>query len=237
MSQRRVVLDTETTGLSPQAGHRIIEIGCVEIEDRSRTGRTFHTYINPKREVEAGAFRVHGISNEFLNDKPLFQNIADELMEFIAGAELIIHNAPFDTGFLNAEFALLQRPSLEGSCTVFDTLAFARSKHPGQRNTLDALCKRYDINHFNREFHGALLDAEILTAVYLAMTGGQASLFDEEKNELETLSKEAVSNIAKTHEEIQKIPTFVQPASAEELEKHKEFIQFLKGKAKEVLWE
>lgn len=235
MAQRRIILDTETTGLSPQAGHRIIEIGCIELLDRTRTGRTFHTYVNPKREVEAGAFRVHGISTEFLKDKPLFKNIIHDLMAFIDNSELIIHNAPFDTGFLNAELSSLKWPNrLEDSCTITDTLVLARSKHPGQRNTLDALCKRYDINHFNRQYHGALLDAEILTAVYLAMTGGQASLFDDEKGLLEEVSKEVVSEVI---EKVQKTTTYVQHAKAEELKQHLEFIEFLKEKSKVELWD
>ncbi len=235
MSERRIILDTETTGLSPMAGHRIIEIGCIELLGRTRTGNTFHTYINPKREVEPGAFRVHGISTEFLKDKPVFKNIIHDLMAFIDGSELIIHNAPFDTGFLNTELSLLKWPHrLEDRCTVTDTLAMARAKHPGQRNTLDALCKRYDINHFNREFHGALLDAEILTAVYLAMTGGQASLFEEEKGLMDEASKEVVMKAIET---VQKKTTYVQPVKAEELKQHEEFIKFLKEKSKVELWD
>ena len=179
---RQVILDTETTGIGP--GHRIIEIGCVELINRRLTHRHFQTYLNPEREVDAGAFKVHGIGDEFLKDKPLFKAILPELIAFVDGAEVIIHNAPFDLGFLNAE---LQRAKwgheFEHHCRVFDTLVFARNKHPGQRNNLDALCKRYDVNNANRELHGALLDAEILAWVYLAMTGGQTNLFSEDTQE------------------------------------------------------
>lgn len=175
---RLIVLDTETTGLSPQDGHKIIEIGCVELINRRLTGNRFHTYINPNRAIDAGAMAVHGITNEFLQDKPYFADIADEFIEFIRGAELVIHNAPFDVGFINHEFTQLSLGTVKEYSTVFDTLAFARKKHAGQRNSLDALCKRYNIDNSHRELHGALLDAEILADVYLLMTGGQFSLLD-----------------------------------------------------------
>ena len=178
---RQIVLDTETTGIGSESGHRIIEIGCVELFDRELTGSHFHYYLNPQRAVDEGAFRVHGLSNEFLSDKPLFSEIANEFMEFVDGAELIIHNAPFDLGFLNAELKRIKwKNTIQDICSIFDTLVVARQKHPGQKNNLDALCKRYDIDNSNRQYHGALLDAEILAAVYLAMTGGQRSLFEEE---------------------------------------------------------
>jgi DNA polymerase-3 subunit epsilon len=175
---RQIVLDTETTGLEPSDGHRIIEIGCVELVNRGITGNTYHQYVQPDREIDAGAMEVHGISNEFLADKPRFADIAGEFLEFIRGAELIIHNAPFDVGFINHEFALLENGAgrVTDHCSVVDTLAMARRQHPGQRNNLDALCKRYEIDNSQRELHGALLDAEILADVYLVMTGGQASL-------------------------------------------------------------
>lgn len=173
---RQIVLDTETTGLEPQQGHRIIEIGCVEVIDRKLTGRHFHQYINPEREVEEGAIEVHGITNEFLADKPVFKAIAEEFWEFIRGAELVIHNAPFDVGFINHEFGMLARKPLATECGVLDTLALARQKHPGQKNSLDALCKRYGVDNSQRDLHGALLDAEILADVYLLMTGGQTAL-------------------------------------------------------------
>lgn len=178
---RQVVLDTETTGLKPEQGHRIIEIGCVEICNRKLTNNHYHVYINPEREVEKEAFEVHGISNEFLSDKPVFADIVDEFLEFIRGSELIIHNAPFDTNFIDHEFRWLDQGlhPLSKVCTITDTLAMARKMHVGQRNNLDALCKRYHINNSNRKLHGALLDADLLALVYLAMTGGQSSLFGD----------------------------------------------------------
>lgn len=175
---RQIVLDTETTGLEPEQGHRIIEIGCVEMVNRRLSGRHFHQYVRPDRKIDPAAFAVHGISDEELEDKPAFGEVADELLEFIHGAELIIHNAPFDVGFLNHELARLgrPRPRIESHCSVLDTLTLARELHPGQRNSLDALCKRYAVDNSTRDLHGALLDAEILAEVYLAMTGGQATL-------------------------------------------------------------
>jgi DNA polymerase-3 subunit epsilon len=175
---RQVVLDVETTGLEVTAGHRIIEIGCVEILNRRPTGQKFHRYLNPEREIDAGALAVHGIELARLLEAPKFADIAHELIAFISGAELIIHNAPFDVGFLDAEFARLPGESrcVSGLCRVLDTLALARSLHPGQRNSLDALCKRYSVDNTRRELHGALLDAGILVDVYLAMTGGQSTL-------------------------------------------------------------
>lgn len=175
---RQVVLDTETTGLDPTEGHRIIEIGCVEVIGRRLTGNRFHVYLNPEREIDPGAVEVHGLSAEFLADKPRFADIAEDLLAYIKGAELIIHNAPFDIGFLNHELQLLPTSlaSVADYCTVLDTLALARKKHPGQRNNLDALCKRYNVDNRHRELHGALLDAEILAEVYLVMTGGQTLL-------------------------------------------------------------
>jgi DNA polymerase-3 subunit epsilon len=180
---RQVVLDTETTGLECAQGHRIIEIGCVELFSRRATGRHFHRYLNPGREVDEAARAIHGLSLRDLSDKPRFADIAAELTEFIAGAELIIHNAGFDVGFLDAEFARIEgaAPVRIGLiCQVLDTLSLARDRHPGQRNNLDALCKRYGIDNSHRELHGALLDARILADVYLAMTGGQSALALEE---------------------------------------------------------
>ena len=174
---RQIVLDTETTGLEVTQGHRIIEIGCVELVNRRLTGNHYHQYINPQREIDQGAIEVHGITSEFLNDKPLFAQVADDLVEFLSGAELIIHNAPFDLGFLDAELQRVARgfTALGEMCTIVDTLVMARAKHPGQRNNLDALCQRYDVDNSQRDLHGALLDAEILADVYLAMTGGQTT--------------------------------------------------------------
>ncbi len=176
---RRVVLDTETTGMPVNDGHRVIEIGCVEVEGRRLTGRHFHIYLQPDREIDEGAIAVHGITNDDLKDKPRFKDVADEFYEFVKGAQLIIHNAPFDIGFLNNEFALIgqhERADIAAYCDVLDTLQMARERHPGQRNSLDALCKRYGVDNSGRELHGALLDSEILADVYLAMTGGQTNL-------------------------------------------------------------
>ncbi|MCX7097156.1 MAG: DNA polymerase III subunit epsilon [Methylococcales bacterium] len=180
-TNRIVVLDTETTGLNPQEGHRIIEIGCVELVKRRLTGKRFHVYINPERLIDDGAIAVHGITNQFLDDKPLFAQIVEDFIAFIKGAELVIHNAPFDVGFINHEFSRLGNKvgTVADVSGVFDTLAYARKKHPGQRNSLDALCKRYGIDNSHRDLHGALLDAEILADVFLLMTGGQSSLLDE----------------------------------------------------------
>lgn len=178
---RQIILDTETTGLAPEEGHRIIEIGAVELVDRRFTGNTFHQYINPERKVEAGALLVHGIDNDFLIDKPVFAEIIDRFISFITGSELVIHNAPFDVGFLNHEFRLIniKAKPIENYATVFDTLAFARKKYPGKKNSLDALCKRYNVDNTKRELHGALLDAYLLAEVYLLMTSGQMSLFED----------------------------------------------------------
>ena len=174
---RQIVLDTETTGLETSQGHRIIEIGCVELMNRKLTGQHYHQYINPEREIDQGAIEVHGITNEFLSDKPLFKQIAEDFLTFVDGAELIIHNAPFDVGFINSELEKLGSAGgpIEKRCDVIDTLVMARKKHPGQRNNLDALCARYTVDNSQRDLHGALLDAEILADVYLAMTGGQTT--------------------------------------------------------------
>jgi DNA polymerase-3 subunit epsilon len=175
---RQIVLDTETTGLDPQDGHRLIEIGCVELKDRRATGNNFHQYLQPDRVIEAGAVDVHGITDELLADKPRFAEVAEAFLDYVSGAELIIHNAAFDTGFIDHELKRWRpdAPGIRGLCEVTDTLAMARRLHPGQRNSLDALCKRYGVDNSHRERHGALLDAEILADVYLAMTGGQVSL-------------------------------------------------------------
>lgn len=179
---RQIILDTETTGLSTEAGNRIIEIGAVEMVDRRITGNIFHQYINPERKVEPGALMVHGLSNDFLADKPKFADIIDDFIKFIAGSELVIHNAPFDVGFLNHEFKLASSKAkpIEHYVTVFDTLSFARKKHSGKKNSLDALCKRYSVDNTKRELHGALLDAYLLAEVYLIMTSGQGNLFADD---------------------------------------------------------
>ena len=174
---RQIVLDTETTGLEPKEGHRIIEIGCVEMVDRKLSGNNFHQYLQPDREIDAGAIEVHGITNEFLVDKPRFEDIVEDFISYVKGAELVIHNAPFDVGFINHELRLCEfGKQVSDLCSVMDTLTMARKMHAGQKNNLDALCKRYQIDNTHRELHGALLDAEILADVYLAMTGGQVTL-------------------------------------------------------------
>ena len=175
---RQIVLDTETTGLSTDQGHRIIEIGCIEMVDRRMTGREFHRFLNPERDIDEGAEAVHGISRAQLDTEPLFRDIVDEFLDFIRDAELIIHNAEFDVGFLEHELRLMQhpRPKVADHCLVLDTLKIAREMHPGQRNSLDALCKRYSVDATKRDVHGALIDSELLAQVYLAMTGGQSSL-------------------------------------------------------------
>jgi len=175
---RQIVLDTETTGLEPAEGHRIIEIGCVELVDRRLTRNNFHQYLRPDREIDQGAVQVHGITDEFLRDKPRFADIAEDFIGYVRDADLIIHNAPFDVGFLNHELGLWQEDAepIDKLCRITDTLVMARSLHPGQRNSLDALCKRYEVDNSQRDLHGALLDAEILADLYLAMSGGQVSL-------------------------------------------------------------
>jgi len=173
---RRIVLDTETTGLEPEAGHRIIELACLELHGRRPTGRHFHRYLNPERAIDAAASQVHGLTAEDLADKPRFADVVDEFIEFVEGCELLIHNAPFDVAFLDTELALLGRPKLATFCTVSDTLAMARDLHPGKKNSLDALCERYAVDHSRRTLHGALLDAQLLADVWLAMTRGQETL-------------------------------------------------------------
>jgi len=192
---RQVIFDTETTGLDHTQGHRIIEVGAIEIIGRRKTGRTFHKYFKPDREVEAGALAVHGITNEFLNTQPRFGELADELLEFLSGAELVIHNASFDIGFMDAELTRLKRKrSIRELCGVVDTLTLARKLHPGQRNSLDALCKRYEVDNSNREYHGALLDAQLLLDVYLAMTGGQTKLILDEARPSGQLTSDAAKS-------------------------------------------
>jgi DNA polymerase III subunit epsilon len=173
---RRIVLDTETTGLEPAEGHRIIEVACLELDGRRATGRHFHRYMNPERDIDLAATQVHGLTAEDLADKPKFGDIADEFLEFVAGCELLIHNAPFDVAFLNAELARIGRPAVESVCVVTDTLTMAREINPGKKNSLDALCERYSVDHSRRTLHGALLDAQLLADVWLAMTRGQETL-------------------------------------------------------------
>jgi DNA polymerase-3 subunit epsilon len=219
---RQIVLDTETTGLEPSQGHRIIEIGCVELNNRKLTGNNYHQYLLPDREIDEAAIEVHGITNEFLNDKPRYEDVADDFLEYIKGAELIIHNAPFDVGFINNEFTLLNNgwSGLYDHCAVIDTLSLARKMHPGQKNNLNALCRRYDIDNSHRELHGALLDAEILADVYLAMTGGQASLLLGGGQEINGTSEQNIRRISKDRAAFKVIK-----ANSEELEKHHERLQ------------
>lgn len=222
---RQVVLDTETTGIGAEHGHRIIEIGCVEIFNRRLTGQHFHTYLNPQREVDAGAFKVHGISSAFLHDKPLFHLILPELLAFIDDAEVIIHNAPFDLGFLNAELKRAKYARVfEDHCRVLDTLVLAREKHPGLRNNLDALCKRYHIDNTNRDLHGALLDAELLAWVYLAMTGGQGQLFSDDGSDKTEEHSVSPDVLLKSNS-----PVIL--ATRDELANHDAFIQFIVKKS------
>jgi DNA polymerase-3 subunit epsilon len=231
---RQIVLDVETTGLEANAGHRIIEIGCVEILNRRPTGQKFHRYLNPEREIDAGALAVHGIDMARLREAPKFAQIAEELLAFIAGAELIIHNAPFDVGFLDAELARLPGESrcVAGLCKVLDTLALARSLHPGQRNSLDALCKRYSVDNTKRELHGALLDAGILVDVYLAMTGGQSTF----ALDTAAVRHESAGSFASTL----RAPGIVLPvpvADGDELRQHEQMLELIrKASGGKALW-
>ena len=221
---RQIILDTETTGLEPSQGHKIIEIGCVELVNRRLTGNHYHVYINPQREIDDGAIEVHGITNEFLADKPLFADIAEEFVEFVKGAELVIHNAPFDLGFLDHELKQLQKPfgKMVDYCGVLDSLVLARQMHPGQKNSLDALCKRYFISNSHRELHGALLDSEILAEVYLAMTGGQTDLTLTHRQDYLTAAKndEGIRRLADNRAAFK-----VLKASAEELVEHQAYLE------------
>jgi DNA polymerase III subunit epsilon len=221
--KRQIILDTETTGLEPSQGHRIIEIGAVEMLNRRLTGNRFHQYLNPEREIDAGAIEVHGITNEMLADKPKFADIAADFLAFVQGAELVIHNAPFDTGFINSELHLLSAAApaanIEAVCTVLDTLKLARKLRPGQKNDLDSLCRHYSIDNSQRTLHGALLDAEILADVYLAMTGGQATLF-QEPGDVATAAKQTVSAHATRRLDPNRPALVVIRASNEELAEH-----------------
>lgn len=225
---RQVVLDTETTGLSPKQGHRIIEIGCVEIINRKITRNTYHQYIQPDRDSDEGALAVHGITSEFLADKPRFEDIADDFLTFIKGAELVIHNAPFDVGFIDHEFLRLkEKHSIDLGATadhssILDSLVMARKMHPGQKNNLDALCKRYDVNNDKRELHGALLDAEILADVYLAMTGGQSNLLldaDDKASDIKDSNAVEIRRVEKATVKLNVIK-----ASDEELLAHQKYL-------------
>jgi len=230
---RQIVLDTETTGLETSQGHRIIEIGCVEIVDRKLTGNHYHVYIQPDREVDVEAFEVHGISKEFLADKPRFHEIADDFLNFIRGADLIIHNAAFDIGFIDHEFGMLNRSMGKTTdyCGVIDTLLMARKKHPGQKNNLDALCKRYGIDNSRRDLHGALLDSEILADVYLFMTGGQTSLMLHGDDEADSQAAVGVRRIAADRPRLKVIR-----ASEAELLAHNERLNTIEKSAGACMW-
>lgn len=229
MAKRQIILDTETTGIEIKDGHRIIEIGCVEMVNRRLTGNNFHVYVNPQREIEDEAIGVHGITNEFLRDKPVFADIADEFFDYIRGGELVIHNAPFDIGHMDNEFSILWRDWTQTAefCGVVDTLVMAREKHPGQKNTLDALCRRYDIDNSHRSLHGALLDSEILADVFLRMTGGQVAM---------DLAQQLKANAGGTQGVSQKVRDLkVVLAREDELQQHQERLDIVeKGGA--CLW-
>ena len=233
---RQVVLDTETTGLEPEQGHRVIEVGAVEILDRRPTGERLQLYINPHREIDDAAFEIHGLDSEFLADKPPFADVAARFLDFVKDAEVVIHNAPFDVTFIDYELSLLEDRSdtqhLADVCQVTDSLALARRKHPGQKNSLDALCRRYDIDNSARELHGALLDAEILADVYLAMTGGQLSLFgDDDANR----ALDAEDELIRLPED--RPPLLVLTATAEELAAHDAYLESLDVSAENgALW-
>jgi DNA polymerase III subunit epsilon len=224
---RQVILDTETTGLSIEAGNRIIEIGAVEMIDRRFTGNIFHQYINPERKVDPGALLVHGLNNDFLADKPLFAEILDKFINFITNSELVIHNAPFDVGFLNHEFKLANTKAkpIEHYASIFDTLSFARKKHSGKKNSLDALCKTYNVDNTNRELHGALLDAHLLAEVYLIMTSGQGNLFENDHLVNQKISRQ--QNVNQCNSDRKSINNVIQP-TAEEEAAHKAMLEMIK---------
>lgn len=234
---RQIVLDTETTGLETSQDHRIIEIGCVELVNRKLTGKHYHQYINPQRKVDEGAMQVHGITDEFLEDKPLFANIVDEFLAFVGDAELVIHNAPFDVGFINHELSKLTKypKSIAGLCSIIDTLAVARNKHPGQRNNLDALCKRYTVDNSQRDLHGALLDAEILADVYLIMTGGQVNLNINDQSSADKGSSGASSGVRRLS--VDRSPLKVIKASDAELSSHQQKLDTIKDASGQCIWQ
>ena len=230
---RQVVLDTETTGLETAHGHRIIEIGCVEMINRRLTGNNFHQYIQPEREIDDGAMEVHGITQEFLVDKPRFAEISNDLLAYLGDAELIIHNAPFDIGFLNYEFQMIlgEQFDLTNHCEVLDTLAMARQMHPGVRNSLDALCKRYSVDNPGRELHGALLDSEILADVYLAMTGGQSSLSLDASEEVGRMKQSTINRIDSNRPAL----AVIKP-SGTELSEHEKYLDRLEKDTGSCVW-
>ena len=231
---RQVVLDTETTGIGAEKGHRIIEIGCVELIDRKLTGRHYHQYVNPQRPSDEEAIGVHGITDEFLADKPVYGQVAQAFYDFIEGAELVIHNAPFDVGFMDAEFRRINMPMTNTFCTVLDTLVMARDMRPGQRNSLDALCRSYGIDNSHRELHGALLDAEILADVYLMMTGGQTDLMLMAESADETGAEMSISQEAIM--QVDRRSLSVIHATAGELSSHNDILDLLDKKSDGAIW-
>ena len=225
--KRQIVLDTETTGIGHESGHRLIEIGCVELIERRLTGRHYHQYLNPERAVDSGAFRVHGLSNDFLKDKSLFADIQSEFLDFVQGAELVIHNANFDVGFINAELMRIKHPKkLEDYCSIVDTLEIARKKHPGQKNNLDILCKRYQIDATDRVLHGALLDAQLLADVYIAMTSGQKELM---------ITDVIRNDNASVHQQLYSSSPVLYANEAENTS-HADFLTMLQKKSTKVIW-
>ena len=233
---RQIILDTETTGLDPNDGHRVIEIGCIEMVNRRLTDRTFHVYINPEREIDQEAIAVHGITSEFLTDKPNFSGIADEFIEFVRDAELIAHNAPFDVSFLEAELERIPgAPSIfslmHGGAAV-DTLSMAKEKRPGKRNSLDALCRDYKVDASERTLHGALLDAELLTRVYLEMTREQSRMFGVSENQSQNSQFEPIQKLT----ELDRVPRILAPTRAES-ENHDAFLSALRNSSDEIIWD
>ncbi len=230
INNKLIMLDTETTGLKPQDGHRIIEIGALVVVNREVTDEHYHQYINPMFQVDAEALEVHGLSNDFLADKPLFSRVVDEFVAFVEGAELVIHNAPFDVGFINHELSLCGKDfQLEDICTITDSLEYAKKKHPGAKNNLDALCKRYGISNEHRTLHGALLDSEILAQVYLAMTGGQTKLdLSNENNESQLGTAFDLTDLP---------PLQVVAANAEEIDAHQQWLTKHSSEKQPFMWE
>ena len=231
---RQVVLDTETTGIGAEKGHRIIEIGCVELIDRKLTGRHYHQYVNPQRPSDEEAIGVHGITDEFLADKPVYGQVAQAFYDFIEGAELVIHNAPFDVGFMDAEFRRINMPMTNTFCTVLDTLVMARDMRPGQRNSLDALCRSYGIDNSHRELHGALLDAEILADVYLMMTGGQTDLMLMAESADKASGESGISQEAILQVDRQALSVI--HATVNELSSHNDIMDLLDKKSDGAIW-
>ncbi len=232
---RQIAIDTETTGLEVKEGHRLIEVACVELIDRRITGSTYHCYINPQRNIDAGAIAIHGLNETFLADKPLFADIAEEFIHYIQEAELIIHNAPFDLGFLQRELKLCRRKeSLQEDWSVIDTLVMARQKYPRQKNNLDALCKRLSVDNSERHYHGALIDAQLLAQVYLAMTSGQYTLFGPES--ISTMNELTSTQVVQSTDMVEQ-PLALIELSEEDLQAHRHYLQQIKTHHGKVIWD